>query len=324
MVVQLFGFDAGDRILPIAPWPSFVGMRTLLRAHLAGAALVSAWIDKTREALGDTLRRYGVTRMYATPWHLRRLLQSPAPSRPWPPLRSVNTTGAAITIEEIMAARSQLAPNLFVEYGTNEISYVAQLRPDAAPLPGCVGSLLPGVEMRADDESGNPLPPGQVGDLGFRCAWMCSEYAGNPEATRLHFRGGWFYPGDAGYLDAGNRLFISGRTLEAINCGGLKIWPDEIESVIKRHPMVTDVAVVGLPHPLAGQIAAAFVVLRPTIVLRVSPRELHEFCAISLEKPRVPPHFFIVARIPRNQAGKVMRDNLISAYPGAAEMVRDS
>ena len=80
----------------------------------------------------------------------------------------------------------------------------------------------------------------------------------------------------------------------------------------------------GLPHPLAGQVAAAFVVLRPSVVLRIGPRELYEFCSARLEKAQVPPHFFIVTKIPRNQAGKIMRDELVAAYAGAAEMARGS
>ncbi|MDB5803829.1 MAG: hypothetical protein JWN73_1151 [Betaproteobacteria bacterium] len=171
-VAALFGLDANDRVLRMVSWPSWVGLRTIFRAHFAGAAFVNAPIDETRALTGETLARFGITRMHATPWHLRRLLQSPPPPQPWPPLRSINMTGAMISAAEVIAVRAELSLNLYVECGSSQLSYVSQLRPGAAPTEGCVGTLVPGVEARVDDAQGRALPTGQVGELGFRCAWM--------------------------------------------------------------------------------------------------------------------------------------------------------
>ncbi|MDB5803828.1 MAG: hypothetical protein JWN73_1150 [Betaproteobacteria bacterium] len=112
---------------------------------------------------------------------------------------------------------------------------------------------------------------------------------------------------------------LNGRILGIINCAGQKIWPDEIEAVLKQHPLAADVAVAGLPNRLAGQVAVAFVVLRPAVVLKVSERQLMQFCADRLDLPRVPALIVLVARIPRNQAGKIMRDELVAAHPATGQ-----
>jgi acyl-coenzyme A synthetase/AMP-(fatty) acid ligase len=322
---QAIGLDSSDRLLPVAPWPASVGLRYLLRAHAVGAGFVCVWAGDTREELAQVLSRFGVTRMYVAPVRLRALLGGAAPVRRLATLRSLSVIGAAVSPAEIATGRAALTANLVVDYGCNEVGPIALLGPGDDPdTAGCVGRLLENVEARVDDESGQPLAPGAVGELGFRAPWMATGFADSTATTRELFRDGWFYPGDTGRIDAQGRVYLAGRSREVINCGGMKIWPEEIENVIRRHSLVADVAVTGLPHPVAGQVAAAFVVLRPSTVLRVGPRELHEFCLSQIEKVRVPPHFFIVTSIPRNPAGKIVREELASLYPAAAEAARSS
>ena len=264
------------------------------------------------------MARYSVTRMSMSPWQLRRLLQSPAPAVPLPPLRSVVVMGAHVSAAEIEAARSAISPHVHISYGCNEIGMVAMQRPGEAARPGCVGQLVDGIDARVIGSTGEPLAPGGIGDLGFRSPWMCTAYAGNPAANRERFRGGWFYPGDAGSIDTAGYITLQGRTQEVINYGGLKIWPEDIESVLKLHPDVLDAALVGLPDPQAGEVPAAFLVPRASMELPLSPRlsesALQSFCAARIDASRVPKVFVVTPEIPRNEAGKIMRDVLIAAY----------
>jgi len=320
---RFLGIEADDRLLAPIPWPSTVSIRYLALAHAAGAAFVSAPLGDTRARLRDLLARFAVTRISASPWQVRRLLLSPAAGQPLPPLRSLRVIGAFISGEEIEAARANLTPNTYVGYGFNEIGVVTLLRPGQAGPAGFVGGLMPGVEARADGALGRPLPPEHVGDLGFRSPWMCTGYADNPAATRERFRDGWFYPGDAGSIDAAGNVTLRGRTQEVINYGGLKIWPEDIESVLKLHPDVLDAAVVGLPDPLAGEVPAAFLV--PRVPLggplpeQLSQAALQSFCSARIDASRVPQVFVAVHEIPRNEAGKILRDALIAAYLRAGE-----
>ncbi|MDB5803826.1 MAG: hypothetical protein JWN73_1148 [Betaproteobacteria bacterium] len=313
------GTDSSDRQLGAVPWPSGIGMRYMLRAHAVGAAFVSMPFDDTRAVLGASLAQYGVTRIYLSPWQLRRLLQSPAPARPWPALRSIQVTGAFVSAEEIGLVRTLLSPNFFVSYGCNELGSVTVLGPEEArPQPGCVGRLVAGMEARVDDAQSRRLPVGEVGELGFRASWMCTGYAGNQPATQERFRGGWIYPGDVGSVDAQGRIHLRGRSQEVINYGGLKIWPEDIEAVLKQHPDILDAALVGLPDPQAGELPAAFVVPRSPLDRPLAPglsdAELKKFCAARIDSTRVPPLFVAVAQIPRNESGKIMREALAAAY----------
>ncbi|HEY4373804.1 MAG TPA: class I adenylate-forming enzyme family protein [Burkholderiales bacterium] len=324
-VARIVGTGATARIMGPAPWPSNVGMRYLQRAHAIGAACVNVPFAETRGELAGQLARFGTTLMYASPWQMRRLMASPAPSRPLPDF-TLGLIGAMVSREELRAARAALTSRLHVDYGCSETGPIALLEADEPAGPGCVGRVLPGVEVRIEGPDGTPLPAGGVGDLGFRSPWMCSDYVGNPVATRRHFRGGWFFPGDAGYLDAGGRLYLQGRTQEVINHGGLKIWPEDIEAVLRQHEDVLDAALAGIPDAAAGEVPVAFLAARAGVHGPLPPAlgeaALRAFCAARIDAARVPRHFVLVAQIPRNQTGKILRGALIDAYEQARAAAR--
>jgi acyl-CoA synthetase (AMP-forming)/AMP-acid ligase II len=321
---EVVNLAAGERVIAPAPWPSVIALRYLLRAHLAGAAFVSAPLGETRTEFAANLRRHGVTRVHASPWQVRRLLLTPAADEPLVPLRNFSVLGAMIEAQEIAAARAAFTPNLVVDYGTNETGPLAVLAAGELPLDrGHVGRLLPGVQVRVDsaDNADTRQPgAGETGRIGFRTPWMNAGYVDSPRADAAHFRDGWFYPGDAGCVDAQGEVFLRGRLEEVINYGGLKIWPADLEAVIRQHPAVLDCVVAALPHPLSGEVPAAFVTARPAVYLRLEEQQLREFCAARLDAGRVPQLFFIVASIPRNANGKVLRAELLARYPYAAAM----
>jgi acyl-CoA synthetase (AMP-forming)/AMP-acid ligase II len=318
---QILPVATDDRELSSVPWPSVVGQRNMLRVHYGGGAYVRSTLGENLDEFGAVLRRYGVTRVLALAPQMRGLLATPAPAEPLPALRSFNVVGSEISAAEIAAARAGLTPNFEADYGSNEVGYISKLAPgDTATVAGDVGPLIDGVQVRVEDEEGALLPPGAVGRLGFRTPWMYDGYADQPEASAAQFRNGWFYSGDVGGLTAEGRLFLRGRSDDVINIGGMKLWPAEVEEVIREHPAVLDVAVTGVPHPRAGQIPIAFVVARRAVYLRVSEQQLIEFCAVRLTLASIPRLFFFVPAVPRNVNGKLLREKLLAAYPYAAEM----
>jgi acyl-coenzyme A synthetase/AMP-(fatty) acid ligase len=154
------------------------------------------------------------------------------------------------------------------------------------------------------------VAPGTAGDLSFRAPWFPDRYVNNQKASAERFRGGWFYPGDIGTIDAGGRITYRGRTDDVINFGGVKIMPGEIEAVIAEHPDVADVAVVAVPHAMAGSVPVGLVVLRRA----VSNEALAAFCGTKLDATQVPAGFFQVPAIARTPDGKIQRNLMIEQY----------
>ena len=302
------GWTNKDRLVPALPWPHKVGLRAMMRMHLVGGAPLNEPFPETRDQLTHLIEEFDVTSLGSSPWQLRRLLASPAPSNARArKLRYLHTAGASIAAEEIRAARATLTPRFYVAYGATETGVIAVLPPSDphdAPL-----RPVPGLEVAVLDAGGRVLPRGEVGTLRLRAAWIPSTYADNPAATAIHFHDDWFQPGDAASVDVHGRIALYGRIDDVINVGGAKLLPHNVESVLAAHPAVATAAVLGLPDPMAGEIAVAFVVVtRP-----VSGQTLIEHCRPQLGS-HMPTRMVFVNQIPRNAEGKVLREPLLEAY----------
>ena len=144
-----------------------------------------------------------------------------------------------------------------------------------------------------------------------RPSWSLPRgYAGNIEATAECFRDGWFQTSDFGSFDAAGRLKLGGRIDDAINFGGAKIQPLDVERELEAHPAVADAALVGVRDAMAGEIPVAFVVLRRPI----STAELRAFLADRLDQWQIPAALVAIGEIPRNPEGKILRGRLRDAY----------
>jgi acyl-CoA synthetase (AMP-forming)/AMP-acid ligase II len=117
---------------------------------------------------------------------------------------------------------------------------------------------------------------------------------------------GWLHTGDLGRLDEHGRLHVEGRLKELIVTGGENVAPLEVEQALLSHPAVTDAAVIGRPDPEWGEAIVAFVVLRE----HVAPEELTAWSRERLATHKVPKEIALVVEVPRNEAGKVLRELL--------------
>jgi acyl-coenzyme A synthetase/AMP-(fatty) acid ligase len=305
------GATGADRLVSSRPWPHLPGLRYLLRIQALGGAFVNVAFPDTRQKLEDVIRDAGATILMASPWQLRRLLASPAPAGArGPELNVLYIVGGLVSPEEIRAARETLTPNVYATYATSEAGLIAVLRPGDAPAPGNFGRLIAGMEGRVTDEQGRPAPPGTTGELSFRAPWFMDRYEGNEKATAERFREGWFHPGDLGTLDAQGRLTFRGRADDVINYGGAKIVPSDLEAVLAAHPDVADVAVVGVPHPLAGAVPVALIVPRR----EGTADGLPAWCSDRLDATERPAGFVRVPEIIRSADGKILRGAMVEKY----------
>ena len=184
-----------------------------------------------------------------------------------------------------------------------------------------VGKPPPWIEVKVfSAEGGSPcggddndceVVVGQVGEVVVR-GWVVTDgYYKDPEATALAIRNGWFYTGDLGKLDNEGYLYIVGRKKEMIKVGGEIVFEPEVEAAIHKHQDIAEVAVVGLPDKLRGEIPKAFVVLKADSDLK--EEQLRYFCREHLAHFKIPHYFAFVKDLPKNRAGKIDKEKLRKA-----------
>jgi long-chain acyl-CoA synthetase len=163
--------------------------------------------------------------------------------------------------------------------------------------PGSVGLPLPGLQIEIVDE-----------ELRLKGDTVMLGYWRNPEATANVLRDGWLYTRDLGYQDSDGYIYILGRRDDLINIGGAKVYPQEVENVLYRHPSIAACAVKGEVSELYHQVVVAYVVLHPE--RDVTVQELQKFCRHSLADYKIPNAINFVTEIPKNPAGKILRHQL--------------
>lgn len=195
---------------------------------------------------------------------------------------------------------------LYERYGATETNIVTALRPaDQLRKIACVGQPLPATFIRLQDEAGNELPPGEIGELAVASPYLFSGYLNLPEVTAASMRGDWFVTGDLARRDEEGYLYLVDRKNDMIITGGENVYPREVEEVLLAHPAVVECGVVGRPHAHWGEQVTAFVVLRSG--MNASATELSAACAKELSKYKVPKEIRFMPSLPRNSMGKVLR-----------------
>lgn len=311
-IVEYLGLGAEDRALVILPLYYCYG-RSVLQTHIfAGASLFLDNRFAFPRVVLETIASERCTGFAGVPLTfeiLRR--QVDVPSMAFPHLRYLTQAGGAMAPETIAWVRRAFHPaKLFVMYGQTEATArLSYLPPDRAEEKrGSIGIPIPGVDLKVVDDAGRELPAGETGHLVARGGNVTLGYLDEPEETAAILRDGWLWTGDLASRDADGFFFHQGRAKEILKIGGHRVSPIEIEQVVSRHPDVLEAAVVGVGHELKGEVPAAFVVLRPGAA--ASEDELRRFCQEQMPPWKVPVRFTPVDRLPRNEAGKLLRAQL--------------
>lgn len=193
-------------------------------------------------------------------------------------------------------------------YGLSECSPVLMANPVADNrVPGTVGLPLPGTECRVvdPDQPTRDVPAGERGELLVRGPQVFSGYYGKPEATAEVFVDDWFRTGDIVTIDEAGFVRIVDRIKELIITGGFNVAPTEVESVLRQHPQVADVAVVGLPDEHTGEEVVAAIVVTPGS--EIDTEAIRAYARGILTPYKVPRRIFVVDELPKSLIGKVLR-----------------
>ena len=185
---------------------------------------------------------------------------------------------------------------------------------------GAIGK--PGFRWQARivDENHNPVKQGEVGELAVSGPGVMREYYHDPEATKATLADGWLFTGDMACEDEDGFIFLVDRKKDVIITGGENLYPVQIEDFLRRHDDIKDVAVIGLPDPRLGEIAAAIVELKPD--RNTTEEQLVEFCNALPRYKR--PRKFIFAPVPRNPTGKIEKPKLREKYCGKSLVARQN
>jgi long-chain acyl-CoA synthetase len=318
-IVEYLALGPEDRAFLILPLYYCYG-RSVLQTHLlaGGSLFLESRFAFPRVAL-ETLSAEGATGFAGVPLTfeiIRR--QVDVSSLSFPKLRYLTQAGGGMAPETIDWVRGAFSPaRLFVMYGQTEAtSRLSYLPPERAhEKRGSIGIPIPRVELRVVDEAGRELPTGETGHLVARGDNVTAGYLDEPEETAALLRGGWLWTGDLARRDAEGYFFLQGRAKEILKIGGHRVSPTDIEHDVAAHPDIAEVAVLGRPDPLMGEVPVAFVVPRPG----TAPEEesLKAFCRARMPPYRVPVRFTIVSSLPRNAAGKLLRAELAAREAAA-------
>jgi oxalate---CoA ligase len=222
-------------------------------------------------------------------------------------LHTLFTCGAPLAESVIAEVEQTFQASLRNSYGATECGGISiNPAPPGIAKPGSVGVSI-GPEIRIVDESGGPLPVGQMGEVVVRGPGVFRGYEADPNQNANTFFGEWYRTGDQGYLDSDGYLFLVGRIQEIINRGGEKIAPLEIDEVLCSHPDVEEAAAFAVPHPVLGEDIAAALVLKPSAR---AADQIRRFASERLSPFKVPSTLLIVSEIPKGPTGKVQRRRL--------------
>ena len=177
---------------------------------------------------------------------------------------------------------------------------------------GAIGVPGFGWECMIVDEQGNPVPQGEVGELAVKGPGVMKCYYKNPEATAECLHGDWLFTGDMARQDEEGFYYLVDRKKDVIISGGENLYPVQIEDFLRRNDKIKDVAVIGMPHPRLGEIAAAIIELKEG--MQCTEQEIEDFCQ---ELPRYKrPRKIIFETVPRNATGKIEKPALREKYCG--------
>jgi acyl-coenzyme A synthetase/AMP-(fatty) acid ligase len=266
----------------------------------------------------DTLENYPITSWCAPPTALRLIVRENFAARCFPKLRHCVTAGEPLNPEVLSLWKNATGLTLYEGYGQSEtVILIANFRSLGLPVrPGSMGIPTPGMDLCLLDEDLQEVGPDAEGEIALRVRphrpiGLFKEYWLSPEEMDRAFVRDFYLTGDKAVREADGYFWFIGRKDDVIKSSGYRIGPFEVESALLEHPAVLDVAVVGKPDPLRGQIVKAFVVLRPgTATERDLKTELQVHCKNLIAAFKYPREIEFVGELPKTTSGKTRRVDL--------------
>jgi long-chain acyl-CoA synthetase len=300
-----------DVLLSIAPMYHIAGMLMGVNVPvLSGAASVLLHRFDAHAAL-QAIHTYKVSWWYSiAPMNVACMQQPDVAQFDLSSLAKNAVTSFGIAFTEPLAQQWRaFAPNANAReaaYGLSETHTCDTYMPPDAIRWGTQGIPVPGVTIRIlDPDTGQEVPTGEQGEIVLTSPGVFKGYWNKPEATAATLRGGWVHTGDMGKMDAEGYLTFMGRFKEMIKVSGYSVFPEEVETILIKHPAIAQAAVIAQPDPDKGEVVKAFIVKKAGVELAAD--ELVAWCRQNMAPYKTPRHVRFIDALPATGAGKVLR-----------------
>ncbi|HEX5806272.1 MAG TPA: long-chain-fatty-acid--CoA ligase [Macromonas sp.] len=258
-------------------------------------------------------KKFNTTRTFIVPSVVRMLLDELDATQQTPPgIRSIFYGAAPMDPALIERCFKTFGRCTFGNYyGMTEASGTISFLPPSGhdvnrpELLRSVGRALPDYQLQIRDPKGQPLAPNQHGEVWVKTDALMSGYWKLPDATQEVLQDGWYRTGDGGYLNEEGYLFLTDRIKDMIITGGENVYPIEVEQVLRQHPAVQEIVVVGVPDEKWGEAVCAVIEWRPGQSATLD--ELREFARPNLAAYKLPKLLQSMAVLPRTATGKLQR-----------------
>jgi acetyl-CoA synthetase len=305
--------QAGDCLWTPADWAWMGGLANVLLPGLAlGVPVIAHRMTRfDPDRAFALMRELGVRNVFLPPTALKLMRQSGG--KPAHGLRSVASGGEALGAELLDWGRSVFGTTINEFYGQTECNLVVGNCHQVLPVrPGAMGRAIPGHRVAVIGPDGQPLPPGETGEIAVARPdpVMFLGYWNQPERTAAKFAGDWMRTGDEGVMDEDGFFHFAARSDDVITSSGYRIGPSEIEDCLGGHPDVVMAGVVGVPDPVRTEAVRAFVVIRPDAGRDGLADRLIAHVRARLSPHLAPREVVFVDSLPMTSTGKILRRDL--------------
>jgi acyl-CoA synthetase (AMP-forming)/AMP-acid ligase II/predicted DNA-binding protein with PD1-like motif len=304
------GLTGDDASLVVAPLSHGAGVHQLTQVARGVTTVLLPSEKLDIEAAWALVEKWRVSTMFTVPTILKLLVEHPSvDAYDHASLRYVIYAGAPMYREDQKRALQALGPVLVQYFGLGEVTGAITVLPPALHAGedgdhvriGTCGIERTGMQVSIQDDEGLEVGPNQTGEICCTGPAVFPGYYENDEANRKSFRNGWFRTGDLGHVDEQGFLYITGRASDMYISGGSNVYPREIEEKILSHPAIAEVAVLGVPDPLWGEVGIAVCVAKRA----VTEAELLGFLDGKMARYKLPKRVVFWQALPKSAYGKI-------------------
>jgi long-chain acyl-CoA synthetase len=313
--------EKSDALLTVAPMAH--GGGTKIYPHFIKGAKNVLLPKFSAQLFCETVEREKITTTWMVPTMITTILDYPElKNYDLSSLRTVVYAAAPMPTATLKRALKTFGKIFVQVYGLTEVPNPDLLLPkedhvldgneEQVKRLNSAGRGVFGVRVRVVDERGNDVPQNQVGEIILSGDNVMLGYWNNPDATSEVIKDGWFHTGDMATVDAKGYVYIVDRRKDMIISGGFNVYPREVEDVLCNNPAVSEATVIGVPDERWGEAVKAIVVLREKSA--ATEEDLILFCKQYLSNYKIPKSVEIVAEIPKNPYGKVLKREIRKKY----------